>query len=394
VGLVAARLRQNNAAAVPSPAQLEPQVLERLIAVKVQMTRAEALGITVDELTLDNAMRQLAADNGTSLGAFREQLLAEGLSYERLREQIRAEITLSRLHRREVADRIQISEQEIDEVLAMSKGVDPGARQGPRFRLRHILLRVSETAGPEELARVEAEIKAIREAIAGGADFAQTAVARSQAQDALEGGDLGWRTQAEMPTVFAEQAVAMQAGEVRGPVRSGAGFHLLKLEQVDTGDAQAGRGEIEARLKHILVRIRPDQDADAAEARAREILAELNRAGDNAPARFVELAAERSEDPNSATKGGDLGWLRPEALPEALTLLGREAPEGLWRQPVRSDFGWHVVWVEGRRTAPLGTAEERDRVRQMIGARKFDEQIELYVRQLRDQAYVRLVDGT
>jgi peptidyl-prolyl cis-trans isomerase SurA len=380
---VAAAERQLRRRGTPPPerAVLERQMLERLILDKAQTQLARDSGIRVDELQLDRAVQRIAQSNNLSLADFRAALERDGLPFDLFRQDVREQIVLTRLREREVDDKIQVSDSEIDLFLEAMKSA-PAERA--EYNLAHILVRVPEQASPErvEAARSRAE-KALAEARAG-ADFAKLAAAYSDAPEALQGGALGWRPHDRLPELFADALEKMNPGDLSPALRSPAGFHLLKLlERRSAGISDAPVAQ--TRLRHILVR--PGETVSETEARRR--LADLRSRIVSGEADFAEMARANSDDATAA-RGGELDWVYAgDTLPE-FERAYRDLKIGEISEPVRTPFGYHLIQVLERRSADMSPERKRLQARQVLRERKADEAFLEWLRQLRDQTYVEL----
>jgi len=362
----------------PPPREvIERQLLERLIGDRVQMQHARNIGMRVDDAELDGALERIAADNKLSLAQMRATLERDGVPFDKFREDIRGEITLSRLREREVAQKIVITESEIDNFI-QSQQSQPG--RGDEFNVSHILVSVPENASPEQLQTRRARAEQALAQIRGGADFRQVAAAFSDAPEALQGGLLGWRESERLPTLFLDALRPLQAGQLTDLLRSPNGFHILRLNERRGG--QAPIMVQQTRARHILIKT----NELVAEAEARNRLLGLKERLDN-KADFAELARANSED-GSASRGGDLGWLNPgDTVPEFEQAMNALKP-GQISAPVRSPFGWHLIEVLERRTQDMTREGQRMNARQALRERKTDEAYQEWVRQLRDSAYV------
>jgi peptidyl-prolyl cis-trans isomerase SurA len=378
--LFAERQLQKQGTPLPERSVLERQILERLILDKAQLQMARENGIRVEEIQLDRALERIAQNNNMALPAFRQALEKDGVPFERFRNEVREQIMMQRLREREVDDRIEVSDSEVDTFLAESMG--GGSRS--EYNLAHVLVRVPEQASPEqiELARKKAE-KARAESAAGG-DFAKIAASYSDAPDALQGGLMGWRGEDRLPDLFAAAVKGMKPGETSAVLRSAGGFHVVKLiERRGAGDDGAQVEQTHAR--HILIRT----GEAVSEADARRRLAEMRERIVNGGADFAELAKLYSAD-GSAARGGDLDWLLPgDTVPEFERVMNSLKP-GEISQPFKSPFGWHLVQVLERRTAPLAQDRRRLQARQALKERKSDEAYQEWLRQLRDRTYVEI----
>ena len=369
------QLRQSGTQAPPEDI-LRRQVLERLILDALQVQLAERSGIKIDNQALNRSVAALARQNNLSLREFRDILERDGYDFGRFREQIRNEMLIQRVRRQQVLNRITVSEREIDNFLATTK------QQGGtgEYLLSHILIAVPEGASADQIGTARRKAAEVVEKLRGGADFAQTAVAVSNGQQALQGGDLGWRKQNELPTLFAKLVETMQVGDISAPVRSPSGFHVIKLREV----RGAGRHVIQqTRARHIL--LRSSQllgDAEIAE-RLRKLKERVEGGED-----FAALARAHSEDSTNAIKGGDLGWLNPGATVPEFERTMNQLAENEVSDPAKTQFGWHLIQVIGRRshddTEQVRRAEAAEKIRQ----RKLDEEMQNWMRQIRDEAYV------
>jgi len=380
---VAAAERQLRRRGTPPPerAVLERQMLERLILDKAQTQLARDSGIRVDELQLDRAVQRIAESNKLSLADFRAALERDGLPFDLFRQDVREQIVLTRLREREVDDKIQVSDSEIDLFLEAMKSA-PAERA--EYNLAHILVRIPEQASPErvEAARSGAE-KALAEARAG-ADFAKLAAAYSDAPEALQGGALGWRPHDRLPELFADALEKMNPGDLSPALRSPAGFHLLKLlERRSAGISDAPVAQ--TRLRHIL--IRPGETVSETEARRR--LADLRSRIVSGEADFADRARANSDDATAA-RGGELDWVYAgDTLPE-FERAYQDLKIGEISEPVRTPFVYHLIQVLERRSADMSPERKRLQARQVLRERKADEAFLEWLRQLRDQTYVEL----
>ncbi|MGD2081625.1 MAG: peptidylprolyl isomerase [Chromatiales bacterium] len=380
---IVAQLRQESQP-LPPREVLEQQVLEYLISQKLQLAAAERAGIKVDESTLTDAIARLAAQNGLTLEEFRQTLERGGVPFDEFREEMRKELLIGQLQAQQVVSRIVVTDQEVESFLANE------ARESPErsaYHLLHILVATPEGASPEDIEKAREKAEGLVEKLRGGADFRELALASSDGQQALKGGDLGWLEPGELPTLLVERVATMQRGEISEPLRSASGFHIVKVEDYKGGQDRHLVDQTKAR--HILIKtneVVSDQDARTRLAQLRERIL----SGDD----FAALARSHSDDKASAISGGDMGWVnRGDTVPEFERVMDRLQP-GEISEPFQTPFGWHIVQVLDRRQYD-STAEARiAAAREAIRNRKASEAIELYVRSLRDQAYVDIrLDG-
>ncbi len=361
----------------PPEDQLNRQVLERLVLIKIQIQTARQTGIQVDDETLNRAMSNIAAENGMTLAQFRQAVQSEGYGFVQFREDIRNEILVTRLRQRQVDNLIHVSEREIDNYLATQ------ARQEKidgEYHLAEILIALPEDADSEAREAARDKAMAALKRLRSGEDFEQVAIAVSDDQDALEGGDLGWRKAGEIPAFYAGVATALREGEVSDLIESPNGYHIVKLLGVRGG----GAGLItETHARHIL--IKPDDLVSAETARARlERLRDRILAGED----FAGLARLNSADKQSAAKGGDLGWVGPgDLVPKFEDAMTALTPGGV-SEPFETDFGWHIVQVLERRRRDNTAEAMRTQAREAIRRRKGEEERQAWLRRLRDEAYV------
>jgi peptidyl-prolyl cis-trans isomerase SurA len=369
----------------PPPARevLERQMLERLILDKAQLQMARDTGIRVDELQLDRAVQRIAEQNRMTLAEFRAALEKDGVPFAGYREDLREQIILSRLREREVNDKIQVSDGEIDLFLTDMKST----AERVEFNLAHILVRIPEQASPERLeaARGRAE-KAVQEA-RGGADFAGLAASYSDAPDALQGGALGWRAQDRLPDLFVSALSKMKPGDVSDALRSPAGFHVVKLvDRRGAGGEAAGSAPVtQTRLRHILIRT----SESVSEADARQRLLNLRERIVSGGADFGEMARVHSDDGTSA-RGGELDWIYPGDTVPDFERAYVNLKIGEVSEPVRTPFGYHLIQVLERRTADVNPDRRRMQARQALRERKADDAYTEWLRQLRDQTYIEM----
>jgi peptidyl-prolyl cis-trans isomerase SurA len=362
----------------PPPADvLERQILERMITERAMLQFARETGIRVDDTNVERAIARIAQENKLSPDDFRAALTRENISYAKYRDDVRREMIIQRLREREADARAGVTDAEVDQFLqtAAARGA-----MDAEYQLAHVLVGVPEQASPEQLEQRRRRAEEALAQIRSGGDFAQVAASMSDAPDALQGGNLGWRTAARLPSVFAELVRGMKPGEVSGVVRSPAGYHIVKL--VDQRDRNAPVVVNQARVRHILVRVNETVSESDAKARIERIKDRLDTG-----AKFEDMARINSEDPSSA-RGGELGWISPgDTVPEFEQAFSKLAL-GEVSQPVRSPFGWHLIRVEERRTQDVSKDRQRDQARLAIRARKADEMFQEFVRQTRDRAYV------
>ncbi|MBS1145272.1 MAG: molecular chaperone SurA [Proteobacteria bacterium] len=376
---LAAALKQLQKQGTPLPPQdvLERQMLERLIMERAQLQYARDGGMRVDDNQLEQAIGRIAAGNKMNLQQFRAALEKDGVEYARFREDIRNEMVTVRLREREVDSKMVISEGEIDNYLANQTAA---GGSGEEYQLAHILLRAPESASPEQLQKLRLRGEQALKRAQAGENFAELTAAFSDAPDALQGGDLGWRALDRLPTLYAEAAGKLQPGQVSPLLRSSAGFHVVKLINKRGGSGPAS--VMQTRARHILVRINEVVSEGEAQRKLEVVREKIVNGVD-----FAEQARLYSQD-GSAAKGGDLGWLSPgDTVPEFERAMDA-LKVGELSQVIQSPFGMHLIQVQERRERDVSAERQRVAARQVLRERKLDEAYQDWLRQLRDRVYV------
>lgn len=362
---------------MPSPEILDRQVLDRLIQDRLQMQVAARAGIGVDDITLEAAASNIAAENQLSLAEFRRRLEADGHSYHAFLENVRNELTIQNLYRRRIYNRVVISEREIDDFLASQELQES---EDPRVRLSHILLSWPQGSPDSVLESRRRQAEAIHRELLAGADFAAVALRESESQTAPEGGDLGWRKMSEVPSLFVGHVPEMAVGDISGIIRSENGLHIIQLTAMETGENVL---EDQIHLRHILLRPNQLNDSEAVRQRLSQLRQRILLGDD-----FATLAKAHSEDPLSAIKGGDLGWNSLVSLTPRFADVVREMPDQEISEPFASEFGWHIAQVLGRRQYDNTESVMRSQARNAIFNRKLEQVQRKWIRSLRDEAYV------
>ena len=368
---------KNRPSPLPPDAVLEKQVLDRMILASLQLQLADHNGIRVDDDTLNHTIERIAEDNKLSLSEFRAVLEKEGYDFATFREDIRREILISRVQQRQVNDRIQVTEQEIDNFLAAQRAQ---GNTGAEYHLGHILISVPDAASAERIQAARQRAEDVLTRLRSGANFQETAIAVSDGQQALQGGDLGWRKLGELPTLFVDPVSQMKTGDVSGLIRSPSGFHIIKL--IDQRNEER-HIVTQTHARHILIRTDELTGDDAAQAKLRELRQRIENGAD-----FAELARDFSNDTANADNGGDLGWINPgEMVPTFEEQLNKLAT-GEISQPFKTGFGWHIVQVLERRRHDNTDTFVRSQARNTIRQRKTEEELQSWLARLRDDAYI------
>ena len=379
VGMAERQLRRQGTPA-PQRAVLERQMLERLILDKAQLQLARETGLRVDELQVDRAVERIAQSNKMTLADFRRALEADGVSFDSFRDDVRRQMIMTRLREREVDNRVQVSDTEVDLFLEQLKS---RPAEGEEYNIAHVLVRVPEQASPERIREARARAEQAASEARAGEPFARVAASYSDAPDALQGGNLGWRSHERLPDLFASALAAMKPGEVSNVLRSPAGFHVLKL--LDRRGTGLEAPVKQTRLRHILIRT----NEAVSETEARRKLLDLRERIVSGKADFAEMARVHSED-GTAARGGELDWVYPgDTVPEFERAYD-ELKIGDVSQPIRTPFGYHLIQVMERRSSDLSPERRRMQARQALRERKADEAYQEWLRQLRDQTYVEL----
>lgn len=375
VKLAETQLRERGIAAPPEGV-IQTQVLERLIVTRLQTQRAAEAGIRIDDRELNEVLTSVAAQNKLTLQQFIEVVKQDGLDYPAIREQIRDEVLTQRVRQKEVGSRVLVTDQDIDLALANASVED-----STEYRLAHILVSVPDGATTEAREGARTKAEALLARAKAGEDFAQLAIANSDGQQALAGGDLDWRKSSNLPTAFANALPKLSVGGVAGLIESGSGFNIIKLTDLRDDGEKAILNETHA--AHILLMPNQLRDEAGTQAQIRELREQLDKGED-----FTALAKKHSDDPGSKNAGGDLGWQAPGVFaPEFEAALDALEP-GQISQPFRTQFGWHIARVLERRVRDATAEARRARARQAIQQRKEAEEYEAWVRRLREEAYV------
>ncbi len=370
---------QANNAQLPPRDVLASQVLERLILDSIQLQMGRRAGVRISDEELTRAVQSIAQQAGLNLDQFQQALAQDGMNYRDFREQIRREMIVGRVQQNRVSDRIYISPQELQNFLESPVG---RAATSDDYRVGHILLAVSDDASPAAARAAEERANEIVRELRQGADFAQMAAAHSADQRALEGGDLGWRKAGQIPSLFAEQVLQARAGDVLDPIRSASGFHIVKV----TDKRGAGNTVVDqTRARHILIQPSEIRSEVEAENLIREIHSRIQDG-----VSFDQLARDYSDDPGSALAGGDLGWIMSGQMVPAFEQTMGNTATGRISEPFRSQFGWHILEVTDRRAQDMSTEFREQQAMRILRERRFDEALEAWLQEIRDEAYVEV----
>lgn len=379
MAMVEARMKESKAQ-LPPETVLRRQVLEKLIMDRLQQQLAERSGVTVSEEMLNNAAADIAQRNNMSLEDFRTELENSGMSYKAFLEGVRNEIIINQVRAKEIGARVKVSDSEVEHYIETQGSAGDEAMQ---YHLGHILIALKEGASSAEIQKAEKKASDLVKKLRAGQDFAQTAISESEDSNALKGGDLGWRTLNDIPSQLADGVKKMRLNEVSDPIRSSSGYHIIKL--LDKKSDMDNHVITTTKVRHIL--IKTNELIDDSEARRR--LLELKKRitdGDD----FATLAKSHSDDKGSAIKGGDLGWVEPGSLVKPFEDAMNRLTVNELSEPVQSQFGWHLIQVLDRKEKDNASEHRKNLVREAIRKRKIEEETELWLRRLRDEAYVEI----
>ena len=361
---------------LPSESVLQRQVLEALINNSLLSQEASRRGIKITDGQLNQTMQRMAQQSNMNLSEFRSSLLAEGLDYNQFRETVRGELVFSTLSRQYGQRNASISDAEVDEFIKLSDSENSSFE----YRLSHILIALPDAATPQQIQEAQSTASEILSQLDQGAIFEELANTFSSGDTALQGGDLGWRKQAEIPSLFTVSILAMEPGDYAGPFRSASGLHIVNLtERRDLEQAESQQ----TRSRHIL--IKPNELITEEDARNRLLeFRDRVEAGED----FARLARLYSVDYSSGVKGGDIGWMDPGATVREYEEAANQLKENEMGYPIRSQFGWHLIEVTGRRTVDETEQNKRNKIKSQLLEQKQSEVFDLWKRRLRDEAYI------
>ena len=378
VAAISAKLKSSNVMAPPEFV-LRKQVLERMVVDKLQQQLAAKSGIQVSDEMLRNSVADIAARNGLSVEAFHAELDKQGMNFKSFEENLRNEIVVNQLRSREIGSRIKVTDAEVAHYMETQS---KAGQTNSKYRLGHILIAVSEAASAASIQKAKEKADQVVAELRSGKDFKQMAISVSNDDNALKGGDLGWRSPSQIPNLFAETVTGMNQGDISDPIRSPSGFHIIKILELE------GAGQhivTKTKVRHIL--IKTNELIDDAEAEKRLIaLRDRIKDGDD----FAALARGHSDDKGSAVNGGSLDWVVPGALVPPFEEAMNKLEINEISKPVQTQFGWHIIQVLGRESQDNSEQFKKDKVREEIRKRKIEEETELWLRRLRDEAFVEI----
>jgi peptidyl-prolyl cis-trans isomerase SurA len=371
---------KSKSSGMPPASELTQQVLERLVVENLQLQRAKRNGLVISDKIINQSIAQIAKQNNLSVPQFRQELANQGLDFHRFQDEIRSQLLIDQLRNREVTRRIKVTDQEIDIYLKVRGGSVLTSKS--RYRIGHILLPIAEDASPTDKQSTEQKVQRLIEQLRNGGDFKEIAILNSEASTAAKGGDLGWRSTQQLPSIFADMVPKMSKGDVHDPIVNTSGYHIIKLLDF--------KGEVHESIKqtharHILIKTDEVFGDQPAQKKIDALMYELENGAD-----FAILAKAHSDDKISALNGGDLDWINPGSLvPEFETTMNQLDVNSI-SKPVKTKYGWHIIEVMERRESHDSKAMERAAARNEISRGKMEEETRLWLRQLRDEAYVEL----
>ncbi|HEY0681147.1 MAG TPA: peptidylprolyl isomerase [Steroidobacter sp.] len=372
------RLRQQNTE-LPPRNVLRQQILERLVVEEIQIQRADKLGIQVSDEMLNGALSDVADRNKIGFADLPQALAQQGIDYRTFRDEIRRQMTLQLLRQRDVIARINVSPRELEQFMARQANAPD---RNAEYNVSHILVSVPVSASPEQIEAREKRAREVYEKATSGEDFAQLAVAYSDSSTNIEGGSLGWRRGSQLPSILADNIPKMKPGQTSEPIRTPSGFHLFRLNEVRGGVQQSVVAQVHAR--HILLKTNELEDDQTVEQKLNDIRKRVLEGGED----FAAIAAVTSQDPGSAADGGDLGWAGPGSFVPEFEKQLDALKENEISQPFKSQYGWHIVQVLGRRQHDSTEDLRRQRAFAELREAKAEEETELWLRRLRDEAFV------
>ncbi len=377
INTIVGRLRAQGTGLPPRDV-LEERVLEQLITESIQLQMADRAGMRISDNELNETMASIAQRNNMTLQQFEQQLSQEGVTYREAREQIRNEMITSRVQQRQVGNRVRVTDREVENYLEATAG---DGSSNVEYQLAHILVEVEDFNDEEQVTEARNKIEQLREEIADGRDFREVAVAESDASSALEGGDMGWRAKNQLPSLVADVVPQLETGTVSQVLENSSGFHLVMV--MDSRGGEKAEVIEQSMVRHILVRTSETVSESQAEEAIRDIYQQLENGAD-----FGALAREYSDDPVSGSDGGNLGWVSPGQMVPEFEQAMMQADVGELKGPFRSQFGWHILEVQDRRQQDISGEVRDSEARQAIYRRKFDAELQNWLREIRDEAFI------
>ncbi|WP_227318317.1 peptidylprolyl isomerase SurA [Cedecea davisae] len=367
---------------LPDDATLRHQILERLIMDQIILQMGQKMGVKITDDELDQAIANIAKQNNMTMDQMRSRLAYDGVNYNTYRNQIRKEMTISEVRNNEVRRRVTILPQEVD---SLSQQVGNQNDSSTELNLSHILIALPENPSSAQVDDAEKQARNVVEQARGGADFGKLAISYSADQQALKGGQMGWGRIQELPSIFAQALSTAKKGDIIGPIRSGVGFHILKVNDLRGQSQNISVTEVHAR--HILLKPSPIMNDTQARQKREQITADIK----SGKTTFAAAAKEFSDDPGSANQGGDLGWAATDIYDPAFRDALQKLNKGQMSAPVHSSFGWHLIELLDTRKVDRTDAAQKDRAYRMLFNRKFSEEAQTWMQEQRASAYVKII---
>lgn len=369
---------------LPDDTTLRHQILERLIMDNIVLQMAQKMGVQVTDEQLDRSIANIAAQNRMSVDQLRSRLAAEGVSFDTYRNQIRKDMVIAEVRNSEVRRRVTVLPQEVD---SLAQQIASQGASGPEVNLSQILIPLPENPTQDQVDKAESLANRLVKEASQGADFGKLAITYSADPQALKGGQMGWGRPQELPSLFAERLTNPQKGQVIGPIRSGVGFHILRVNDTRGGDQSVSVTEVHAR--HILLRTSVVMNDAQARARLEDIASQIK----SGKLSFANAAKQLSQDPGTANQGGDLGWSSPDMYDPSFRDALTQLKKGEISAPVHSSFGWHLIQLLDTRQVDKTDAAQKDRAYRMLFNRKFAEEAQTWMQEKRAAAYVKILNG-
>ncbi len=366
---------------IPPEVSLNRQVLELMINKSILLQQANSRGVVITDTQLNSTLQNMARRNQMTLTQFRSALVNSGIDYNRFRQDIRDELAINHIKNQYALQNVEVSDQEVEDFLARNSENN----NAEEYKLSHILIALPDAASSEQVSKARESIESIKQNIEQGADFAQQASEFSAGGNALQGGDLGWRKLAEIPSLFANIVPKMKTGALSEVLRSASGFHIIRLDEKRNGEQVLVQ---QTHARHILIKTDEITDLQQARQKLEDIRLRIINGDD-----FAELAKQYSDDPGSGGLGGDLGWFGAGTMVKEFQQVVDDTAINEVSEVFRSPFGWHLIQVLGRRTIDETDESKRNSIRSQLQEQKKKEVLELWERRLRDQAFVKLVDA-
>jgi peptidyl-prolyl cis-trans isomerase SurA len=363
---------------LPAPDVLQKQVLDEMVTNRIELQQAKGRGVTVSDDSVNQALSRIAERNGVTLDKLPDALKKQGFQYDHFRSELRDQIVIQDLEQQVLANDLHITQQELDDQMRTDQGSGDTEAQ---YHVAQILVATPINPSPDDVAAARKKVDIIEQKLKSGTDFSAAAVAYSEGQNALQGGDIGWRKASELPTLFAPIVTQMKPGDFSDPIQSANGFHIVKLVEVKRSDQKIMVTQTHAR--HILIRTSAIVNDDQAKTKIQSLYDQVQAGAD-----FGKLATANSDDPGSAKQGGDLGWLDPGATVPAFAAVMDKLQPGEMSKPFQTQFGWHIVQVLGRRQTDQTEEDRRNRAYQAIFSRKSEEVIQHWLSEIKDSAFI------